>query len=323
MADTVVVATSDGVIAYVNPAYEALTGFTREEAIGRSPSLVRSGIQTSRFYETLWDTIRAGRTFHSTLTNRTRDGRLYEHEQTITPIVDASGTITHYVAIGRDVTNRRRDHAARTEYQLEREAMRVAALLHDEAGQFLALAHIALADLTRDLPVSERARVYEVRRYLDSVEHRLREVSQGIQPQTTSESGLMDAITFLASGCERRNSMPVTVDARLDIGCPAAVAAVLYAVVREALRNVTIHARAGHVHIELAHRVGGRRSYDNTITCSIRDDGDGFDVGAATSRPGSSLNRLRDRLNAFGGDLVIVSAPGQGTNITATVPVEP
>lgn len=322
LADTVLIATRDGVITYVNPAFEAVTGFTREEAIGQSPTLVRSGIQTSRFYETLWSTIHAGRTFHSTLTNRTRDGRLYEHEQTITPIVDASGTITHYAAVGRDVTDRSRDNTARTEYQLEREALRVAALLHDEAGQYLALAHIALADITRGLAPSDRTRLYEVRRYLDGIEERLREASCGIQPQTTSESGVLDAIAFLASGCERRSRIPVTVEATLDVPCPAVVASVLYAVVRDALRNVSLHAHATRVHIVLARQVGGRRTHDNTISCSIRDDGDGFDVADWAEHGVGSLHRLRLRLNALGGDLVIVSAPGMGTDVKATLPVE-
>jgi PAS domain S-box-containing protein len=322
MADTVLIATRDGTITYVNPAFEAVTGFAREEAIGRSPSLMRSGIQTSRFYETLWSTIEAGRVFHTTLTNRTRDGRLYEHEQTVTPIVDASGAITHYAAVGRDVTDRRRDNTARTEYQLEREALRVAALLHDEAGQYLALAHIALADLTRNLGASDLSRLYEVRSYLDCIEERLREASRGVQPHTTSESDVLDAITFLASGCERRSRIPVTVEAMLDVPCPAVVASVLYAVVRDALRNVSIHAHATRVHLVLAREVGGRRTHDNTITCSIRDDGDGFDVAACARHGVGSLNRLRQRLNALGGRLEIVSAAGMGTEIRATVPVE-
>jgi PAS domain S-box-containing protein len=73
-ADSVLITNRDGVIEYVNPAFEVMAGFARCEAIGRTPALLRSGVQTPRFYATLWNTILSGRPFQSVLTNRTRDG---------------------------------------------------------------------------------------------------------------------------------------------------------------------------------------------------------------------------------------------------------
>ena len=318
----VMITNRDGIIAYVNSAYEAITGFSRDEAIGRSPNLVRSGVQTPRFYKTLWAAIRAGRPFFATMTNRARDGRLFQYEQTITPIVNDDGDITHYAAIGLDVTERYRAESARLLLQLEDEATRIATLLHEGAGQFIALAHMSLADVSRNLTPADAARVLEVRGYLDHIEQQLREVSRGIQPRVVSDLGLVDALRFLAAGCESRHGVTVTVDATLDAQIPTSIESLLYAFVRDALINVGMHARATRVRIVLARQVNGRRAQDRTVTCAVRDDGVGFDVARLATRSGGALKSLQIRFGAIGGTVAVVSAPGQGTEVRAAVPVE-
>jgi signal transduction histidine kinase len=194
--------------------------------------------------------------------------------------------------------------------------------LHDEAGQFLALAHLTLADLTRGLSPTEAARILDVRGYLDHVEARLREISRGVQPHVVSDLGLVDAIKFLANGCENRDRITVTVDARLDIQCPASIESLLYVFVRDALGNISQHARAKHAEILLTRAVKGRRAQDSTISCIVRDDGVGFDASSVAARPGGSLKSLTCRFKAIGGRVNVVSSPGNGTELQATVPVE-
>lgn len=103
----VVITDSDGVIKYVNPAYEAQTGFTQAEAIGSTPRIVKSGKHDPVFYEDLWETILRGEEWHSELINRRKDGTHYHADQVISPIVDANDDITHFVAIEADITERR------------------------------------------------------------------------------------------------------------------------------------------------------------------------------------------------------------------------
>jgi PAS domain S-box-containing protein len=318
----VVITNHNGIIEYVNSAYEAITGFSRDEAIGRSPNLVRSGVQTPRFYETLWAAIRAGRPFYATLTNRARDGRLFQYEQTITPIVNDAGDITHYAAIGCDVTERHRTESARLLVQLEDEATRIAGLLHEGAGQFLALAHMSLADVSRNLTPADAAHVLEVRDYLDRIEQQLREVSRGIQPRIVSDLGLVEALRFLATGCESRHGVTVTVDAPLHLEIPASIESLLYAFVRDTLLNVGMHAGATRVSVALAREVNGRRAQDKTVTCAVQDNGIGFEVARLAALSGGALKSLQIRFAAIGGTVAIASTPGQGTEVCATVPVE-
>lgn len=105
-ADAVVVTDSNGVIQHVNPAFESLTGYARVEAIGRTPSLLSSGHQSREFYRALWDALKKGREFRGVFINRRKNGETFHEEKTIRPLVDEHGRITHYMAIGRDVSGR-------------------------------------------------------------------------------------------------------------------------------------------------------------------------------------------------------------------------
>ena len=105
-ADAVVVTDADGFIEYVNPAFEQHTGYRREEVIGRTPSVVKSGWHDKAFYRDLWATLKRGEVFRAVFVNRRKDGTLFHEEKTITPLKDAAGRITHFVSAGRDITKR-------------------------------------------------------------------------------------------------------------------------------------------------------------------------------------------------------------------------
>jgi PAS domain S-box-containing protein len=123
-ADSVLVTDRDGVIEYVNPAFETTTGYTKEEAIGRRPSILKSGRHDQDFYRTLWNELLEGRTFCGTLVNRKKNGGLYWAQQTITPIRDDEGAITHFVSVLKDVTELRRRHEQEVQLRLAHEVQR-------------------------------------------------------------------------------------------------------------------------------------------------------------------------------------------------------
>jgi PAS domain S-box-containing protein len=114
-----------GTIEYVNPAFEAQTGYTADEAIGQNARLLQSGVHDDTFYETLWDTILNGDVWEGEIINERKDGTRYTVKQTISPIMDESGEIVRFVAINEDITDLRE-----TQDQLERERHRLASLLN-------------------------------------------------------------------------------------------------------------------------------------------------------------------------------------------------
>ncbi len=318
-ADSVFITTRHGTIEYVNPAFEGLTGFTAQEAIGANPRIVQSGRHDAAFYTNLWTTILSGRVFRSVITNRRKDGALYEEDQTITPVRDTHAQVTHFIATGRDATERIRTAEAlrRLNNQLELEATRIAGILHDEAGQFLTSAHLTLSDLTREAPPTMNARLQALRKDIDRVGAQLRRVSHEMHPSLLDDFGLLNVIQIAADAFVRRTGVRLEVEGTLDPPCPPHIRTVLYRFVQEALTNMGKHARAGTGRIVLT-REG------TCIQCSVVDDGRGFDVAAAT-RPetrGLGLTIIQDRLEAVGGTLEILSSPGHGTELRTIIPEE-
>ena len=96
-----------GRIEYVNPTFEHVSGYTEDEVLGKSPSILKSGMHDNKFYLKMWNTIRQGKSFETIFINRKKDGALYYAEKVITPLRDAKGKITHFVSTGRDLTEQR------------------------------------------------------------------------------------------------------------------------------------------------------------------------------------------------------------------------
>ncbi|MFZ5594043.1 MAG: EAL domain-containing protein [Pseudomonadota bacterium] len=105
-ADAVIITDHQGVIEYVNSAFESMTGYLRQEAVGKKPNIIRSDQHDAMFYQKLWTTIRAGGVFNEVFINRRRNGTLFYEEKTITPLKDEKGVITHFIATGKDITER-------------------------------------------------------------------------------------------------------------------------------------------------------------------------------------------------------------------------
>ena len=99
---------SNGVIEYANPAFESVTGYDRDEAVGLTPRLFKSGEMDETYYEDLWETITAGEVFEHEVVNEDADGERFVINQTIAPITNDTGEVERYVAVNSDITERRR-----------------------------------------------------------------------------------------------------------------------------------------------------------------------------------------------------------------------
>jgi diguanylate cyclase (GGDEF)-like protein/PAS domain S-box-containing protein len=111
-ANGIVITDVHGVIVHVNEAFTRLTGYASDEVIGQSPRILKSGAHDAAFYRSLWSTVLAGEVWSGEVVNMRKDGTTYVEEQTITPVRDEHGAISHFVAIKQDVTQRRADQAA-------------------------------------------------------------------------------------------------------------------------------------------------------------------------------------------------------------------
>jgi sigma-B regulation protein RsbU (phosphoserine phosphatase) len=112
---------TQGIIHYVNPAFESATGYSRQEVLGHTPQLLKSGQHPDQFFSHLWTQLMNGQTFQGTMVNRKKNGELYWAQQTITPIRDNTGDLTHFVAVLQDVTELRRKQEQEVQLRLARE----------------------------------------------------------------------------------------------------------------------------------------------------------------------------------------------------------
>ncbi|MBP8980309.1 MAG: PAS domain S-box protein [Syntrophobacterales bacterium] len=103
-AEDIIITDPEGVIRYVNPAFESITGYSRREAIGKNPRFLKSGFHEPSYYEDLWRTIKNGNVWRGRITNRRRDGKFIYEDATISPLITSAGKVSGFVALKRDVT---------------------------------------------------------------------------------------------------------------------------------------------------------------------------------------------------------------------------
>ncbi len=338
--DAIVSMDMQGVIRSWNPGAERLYGYTAAEAIGRPITLVEPAAARVRSTD-LISRICSGEGVagqrRETLRLR-KDGVRIEVWLTATPVFDGGGRTIGLAEIGRDVTGRRKSER-RTERALreserrrrqvlasmlqaeEVERSRIATELHDDTVQvmiasMMAMDRVALVARRAGSAHLESA-VSVARATLEEATDRTRRLMFELRPAVLLRDGLVAAVRVLAQQVGRETGATARVEgavARYD----HSVEELVYRSVQEALANVRKHARPAAISVELTERRG-------SIRAEICDDGLGFDIVDARSRPQSALHlgldALHERVGAVGGTVEIISSPGKGTCVRFTVPV--
>ncbi|MCH7818116.1 MAG: PAS domain S-box protein [Candidatus Marinimicrobia bacterium] len=105
-AEMILIADNNGIIQYVNPEFELITGYKKDEVIGKTPRILKSNKHPEEFYRNMWDMMLGGDTFRGLIINKKKNGEIYYEEKIISPLKDDEGKITHFVSNGRDITKR-------------------------------------------------------------------------------------------------------------------------------------------------------------------------------------------------------------------------
>lgn len=105
-AESIIITDTAGIIEYVNPAFTQISGFSKKDAIGRTPTILNSGMTPHGAFKDMWETILSGKVWKGIVINRKKNGEIYNEEMTVTPVLDEGGKITNFIAIKKDVTDR-------------------------------------------------------------------------------------------------------------------------------------------------------------------------------------------------------------------------
>jgi two-component system, sensor histidine kinase and response regulator len=352
VANAVVFTEPDGTIVWVNRAFTTLTGYAPEEAVGRTPRILNSGVHPKAFFEEMWKTVSEGGVWRGELVNRRKDGSLYTEEMTIAPVFDDAGRITHYVAVKQDATDRARAREAEREARVAaEEAARMktaflANMSHEIRTPMNGVMGMTELLLDSDLDPEQRRAAELVK---DSAESLLSIINH-ILDYSKAEAGRMELEAtsfdlssvvggavrmFGVSAFARGVELTYRVDERIPtplIGDPGRLRQVITNLVGNALKFTS----EGEVVVDASlDQLSGDRA---TISIAVRDTGIGIDpekldlvfedftqADSSTTREyggtGLGLSITRRIVDLFGGRISVESTPGKGSTFKVTVPL--
>lgn len=244
------------------------------------------------------------------LVKRRGDTLTQHEEKLLADLANQAGLVLRNVGLTQQLLQRLEELRASRQRLVrvqDEERRRLERDLHDGAQQHLVALKLRLG-LARAAPTAEL--LAELEGQAGEALQTIRELARGIYPPLLQDRGLADALAAQA----RRATVPVSVEADGLGRFPQEVEAAAYFCVLEALQNVQKHAGAASATVRLWEA-------DGALRFEVEDSGPGFDTRHASA--GSGLTNLRDRLEALGGDLRVVSARGQGTKVYGAVPVQP
>ena len=217
----------------------------------------------------------------------------------------------------------RRDSARDALHAQEAERVRIARELHDEVGQTLTAVVLQLERAVRELPEDQLEAVVEARELARTAAEEVREIARRLRPEALDDLGIASALVSLAAASGRHAG--VRVAHRIDPDLPPLdddAELVVYRVAQEALTNVARHAGADAAELRLAAVRPRPGAPAGAVELTVVDGGAGFDPAAVAQGGERGIRGMRERAVLVGATLAVESAPGAGTRVRLTVPVE-
>jgi PAS domain S-box-containing protein len=319
----VVITDVDGTVEYVNPQFEEVTGYTLRDVVGKNPRVLQSGKTPRAVYLDLWNTLQAGETWTGEFFNRKKSGELFIEHAVIAPILDATGSTTHYVALKEDITEqvRRQDalnsalqektallnevhHRVKNNLQVINSLLRLEAGRAGESATRTVLQEMqgrirSMALVHETLYRSGNFAGVELHRYLQQV------ATVAFRAQVTTSASVRLALDL----------DPVSVT--MDMATPCGL------LINELISNCVKHGFAGGVGGEVRvalHRVDRLPENSGRWCLRVSDTGVGLPPDFEERRVHSlGLQLVSDLAGQIGGELVIEPGPGAAFSVTFTV----
>jgi PAS domain S-box-containing protein len=333
--DAIIGETVDGAITSWNPGAERLFGYTAEEMRGRSTVMLVPAERADE-EQGIFARLKQGRRVDPFETVRIRkDGKRIDVSLTISPILDAAGTIVGASKIARDITEQKRAEealrasreqlralASHLESVREEERKLIAREIHDELGQSLTgfkmdLAWIRNRLQSQDANLARPALLEKIGAMgglIDGTAGLIRKICTELRPGVLDDLGLSAAIEWQAREFQGRTGIACAValdPENLDVDAERSTA--LFRIFQEVLTNVARHARATRVEVRMG-KVGEQ------IILEVRDNGRGIEESELAGVKSLGLLGMRERASLLGGQVAIRGGRGEGTRVTVKIP---
>lgn len=329
----IVITAIDGTILYVNPAFTEITDYAADEAVGKTPRILNSGMNPPELFEDLWKTILSGRKWSGTIINKKKRGEIYYEEIVISPVMNDAGAITNFIGIKTDITERKkledelklsrdklRALASYLEGAREEERTRIAREVHDELGQELTRLSLDLFALTSSLKrsnIQQKAQFLEktdcISEGIDLITEKVHTIAMELRPGMLDHLGLAAAIEWQAGEFQKKNDIQCKFEVKEYISIENTISTALFRILQEALTNILRHSNATKVDLRLWKE-------DGLVCLEIADNGKGITDEELQSVHSLGFLGMKERANALGGFVDISGRIGAGTTVTARIP---
>lgn len=318
-------------VVYANRGFEEITGYSREEVLGRNMNFLQGPGTDRNIVRRLRNCLGEGSGFQGDVLNYRKNGEPFWSLLSISPVRDESGDFRGYIAVISDVTEFKKSEdelrtsrrylrklVANLEHAREEERKRIARELHDELGQRLAVIAIDIALAGKKMKKNDPQNALD----LESAEKMMAEAIRVVNGLTTSlrpplldELGLESAMLRQAGDFEKRTGIMCRFDADLgDRDIPETPANTIYRIFQEALTNVSRHSGASNVSSTL-------RITDNLLELVVADNGRGIGKDDTAKEGAFGLLGMRERVDYLRGSLSIEGDPSFGTRIRVCLPL--
>lgn len=348
-AEDVVITDPAGVIKYVNPKFEEVTGYSREDVIGKTPKMLKSGKHDKAFYKNLWKKLKNGEDWKGHMWNKKKDGSTILQDVTITPIIDASSKLTGYASVRRDITEQQKiQEQLQQSQKMEAIGTLAGGIAHDFNNiltGIMGYTELAMADV-KDMS--------STRRKLDKVlqaSHRATDLVRQILSFSRSQKSelntfkpvtiIKEVLTFM------RASLPATIEIKQSLNSTGYIHADAGSIHRVLMNLCTNAAHAmqtsgGVLSVSLHDEMLKEEdltmypevSPGDFVKISVADTGVGmtrevqkkaFDPFFTTKETGvgtgMGLSTVHGAIVALDGFISLYSEPGQGTTINVFIPL--
>lgn len=346
--NAIMITDREGTIEWVNAAFNQLYGYSAEEALGKNPrDLLKSGVQGPEFYQAMWRTLLAGETWRGNITNLRKDGSHVEEDLAITPIRSESGEIGHYVAVKHDLTEwRALERRLALSQKLESIGQLAGGVAHD-FNNLLTVINGTLDLVLRELPAEDsiRSDLREVREAGERAGILTRQLLAFSKMQVLRREAVNLNALILDMSSMFRRLIGEDIDIYTDLDEQPPFALADRSQLEQVLVNLVVNARdampnGGTLRIATA---GPRRSENPSsvvdpgghgfVRLSVSDNGEGmepdvqsriFDPFFTTKGPGRGtglgLATIYGIVSQSGGEIHVISAPGQGSTFEILLP---
>lgn len=307
----------DHKIIYINEAFTKMTGYNREEVIGKNLNFLQGQKTDRNELNRLKKSIEKWESCEIEVINYKKNGEEFWNNIAVSPVSDSSGSYTHWIAIERDISLRKKKDQDITKAIInaqEHERFQIGGELHDNVNQILAGVLLNLG-MTKTRPLTEQSEwIDKSVGYIHLAIKEIRTLSHQLAPVSRDENSLQTTFdTFLKSiNINNQFTIKFYIDEVSNMQIDGDIQLNLYRILQEQTNNIMRYSKATIVEVTLL-------LVNNSIRLRINDNGIGFDT--KKNKTGIGLHNIKKRTELFSGNFFLKSAPGKGCEIIVEIPI--